>query len=439
MASYLDDEYDDQILEAIRLRRERQAALDALQSGQAHDPLNIAADLAIGIGGGVAGGLMGTDGGAIAARALELKRKASESRLKALDGAPEIAALTALARMRAARKQFQEGNVFKAGESQKNRDAAMERAKVLAGLKAEEGDKNRNAAQKRVETQVEGSQARTDSTASAAMDRLEKQITAAMQRLEAQQGGANQRQDSNLKSEGQRARNSITATLKPKGFIPFFDESGELPKIEKDPTYVPPPPKGSGPKDESDLNIPGYSMTPGFKPTKPEAQKLRDAVAVMNTFDKNINQMQDMIKKRGSFEFFGKDSAVMKSLYTGMQMDLKNLYDLGAITGPDMQILENQLLNPGGPSGLFSKDSTAIAGLEQLRKQLKQMVSERLKARGFQSQGGSPDPDAKADEWLRSRGFSPSPAPSSSGKPSKQEILQELMKRQQMKKGAPGG
>jgi hypothetical protein len=50
----------------------------------------------------------------------------------------------------------------------------------------------------------------------------------------------------------------------------------------------------------------------------------------------------------------GKDTATVKAKYNALLMGVKDLYELGALTGPDMAIVEQQLTNPASFSGIFT-------------------------------------------------------------------------------------
>jgi hypothetical protein len=53
----------------------------------------------------------------------------------------------------------------------------------------------------------------------------------------------------------------------------------------------------------------------------------------------------------------GGDTARMKSKFTTVLMGLKDAYDLGALTGPDMPIILSQLTNPASVSGMLHSKS----------------------------------------------------------------------------------
>ena len=50
----------------------------------------------------------------------------------------------------------------------------------------------------------------------------------------------------------------------------------------------------------------------------------------------------------------GEDTARLRGKYQSLLMGVKDLYELGALTGPDMGIIEQQLTNPASFSGMFT-------------------------------------------------------------------------------------
>jgi hypothetical protein len=50
----------------------------------------------------------------------------------------------------------------------------------------------------------------------------------------------------------------------------------------------------------------------------------------------------------------GADTARVAGKYNSLLMGVKNLYELGALTGPDMSIIERQLTNPSSWAGLLT-------------------------------------------------------------------------------------
>lgn len=92
-----------------------------------------------------------------------------------------------------------------------------------------------------------------------------------------------------------------------------------------------------------------------------KAQKLKD-------FEGYLNDYKDELKK--DLTVFpteiplvmgakvplpvGSDTARMKAKYNALLMGVKDAYQLGALTGPDMNIVEAQITNPASISGIFT-------------------------------------------------------------------------------------
>lgn len=67
----------------------------------------------------------------------------------------------------------------------------------------------------------------------------------------------------------------------------------------------------------------------------------------------------------------GQDTARVRGKYQSLLMGVKDLYDLGALTGPDMGIIEQQLTNPASFAGVF----TSRAAMKEQIKVLEDMVA----------------------------------------------------------------
>jgi hypothetical protein len=61
----------------------------------------------------------------------------------------------------------------------------------------------------------------------------------------------------------------------------------------------------------------------------------------------------------------------MQAKYTALLMGVKDLYTLGALTGPDMSIIESQLTNPASWSGAFTSQKGFEAQIKVIEDMLK--------------------------------------------------------------------
>jgi len=139
-------------------------------------------------------------------------------------------------------------------------------------------------------------------------------------------------------------------------------------------------------KKEEDLkvlNVPGYERDSNIKQTPEEAAKARKAAGTLASVEQSLDRMKDLVDKYGSFEYGGAGGAEMDSLSTTLQIELKNLYELGALSGPDMALLQKQISSPSTLSSMFTRDSTAKSSLEATKNALRRSVQAEMAAKGY--------------------------------------------------------
>jgi hypothetical protein len=72
--------------------------------------------------------------------------------------------------------------------------------------------------------------------------------------------------------------------------------------------------------------------------------------------------------------FRGSDTARMTAKYQSLLMGVKDLYTLGALTGPDLGIIESQLTNPASWSGKMTSQKGFEEQIQVLEDMLKRNV-----------------------------------------------------------------
>jgi hypothetical protein len=118
------------------------------------------------------------------------------------------------------------------------------------------------------------------------------------------------------------------------------------------------------------------ARTPGM----PVSSK-REAPAKFNDTDLQLSGLAGSLKEfkqevaknvftGAKFIPSGQDTARMQAKYTALLMGVKDLYTLGALTGPDMSIIESQITNPASWSGKF----TTKEGFEAQTKVIEDML-----------------------------------------------------------------
>jgi hypothetical protein len=119
------------------------------------------------------------------------------------------------------------------------------------------------------------------------------------------------------------------------------------------------------------VNLPANAAAGVNAPGTPFVGKSKEAPAKFNDTDLqlaglagSLKEFKDEVSKNlttgAKFLFSGQDTARMTAKYTALLMGVKDLYTLGALTGPDMSIIESQITNPASWSGkMTSKEGFA--------------------------------------------------------------------------------
>ena len=121
---------------------------------------------------------------------------------------------------------------------------------------------------------------------------------------------------------------------------------------------------------EGGVRVPGAPVS-----SKKEAPaKFNDTDMQLAGLAGSLKEFKDEVGKNlftgAKFVPSGQDTARMTAKYTALLMGVKDLYTLGALTGPDMSIIESQLTNPASWSGKF----TSKKGFDEQIKVIEDML-----------------------------------------------------------------
>lgn len=137
------------------------------------------------------------------------------------------------------------------------------------------------------------------------------------------------------------------------------------------------------------MKIEGLEVLPGHQPSVKDAEDVKKGSEVYNNIVGQLDRLDAIYKESGT-NVFGEAATEQEQLVTGIQMDLKELQNLGVINGPDLQLLRTQVPDPTSGvenvKGAFGQDrvGTKSAGF---RTTLDARFDNKLKARGFTRQG----------------------------------------------------
>lgn len=137
-------------------------------------------------------------------------------------------------------------------------------------------------------------------------------------------------------------------------------------------------------KEKDDvLTIPGYDRVSG-RITSEEAKQTRGAIASVGELKDLLAQYKAAIGKEGTFELFGSGSEKLKKLTKGIQRAMGRANEFGVIQAGELPMLEQMsTYDPESMRALFTKNSTAAAGIDQIIDNLDYKMSNKVKSIGY--------------------------------------------------------
>jgi len=112
----------------------------------------------------------------------------------------------------------------------------------------------------------------------------------------------------------------------------------------------------------------------GSKPEKPPVEFTKSDNQLSNLVG-NLNRFKQEIAKgkttSAQWAPTGADTAAMNSKYIALLMGIKDMYTLGALTGPDLDLIEKQISNPATWGGFTKSKEAFNAQIDTVEQQLK--------------------------------------------------------------------
>jgi hypothetical protein len=104
-----------------------------------------------------------------------------------------------------------------------------------------------------------------------------------------------------------------------------------------------------------------YVPGEGFAFTPTAADKARAVTSSRDTIHQLVGQMRTILNRKGTESAFGDDFAKLQSLSKALTLEQKTASELGALSGPDMDLVQGLW---GDPTSLWTKGKTAITQLD---------------------------------------------------------------------------
>ena len=95
-----------------------------------------------------------------------------------------------------------------------------------------------------------------------------------------------------------------------------------------------------------ETEVPGYDFSPGARPTADDAKKLKDSAVASDNVSLEMERMRELVKDVGPEIWYGDAHDLMNQHLEAIKMELKNFYQLGALTGPDVIALTKLFPDP---------------------------------------------------------------------------------------------
>lgn len=144
---------------------------------------------------------------------------------------------------------------------------------------------------------------------------------------------------------------------------------------------------------------PGASRLPtGYEGNPPTEKALNDVVSMAGTIEEALVAVKDLqshVDEKGHTLPFTDADAAGKSKATNLQMIAKDMFELGVLTGPDMELIENVV--PSDP-GAF-RQGRVRAQLQEAEGLIKRKADAFMRARGVRRT----DPDSVGEQLARGR------------------------------------
>ena len=214
---------------------------------------------------------------------------------------------------------------------------------------------------------------------------------------------------------------SLADSLGPEVFGSSYKpvQSGPVPTKYNTPKEVKPPkvPKaGKTPSVPPESELPGYNQEGDLTVSSKELSDLRTMDASRQSINKSAEELKSSFDSAGYLDRalpWGQKNQKINTLLTDLQLQAKEAAKLGALSGPDMDLVNNLIGSFTGPVDAFKNKEDAKSAIQEVQDVLGRKVQFEAKTRGFnpvsqpvQSNISHPDPakEARRQELLKKAG-----------------------------------
>lgn len=125
------------------------------------------------------------------------------------------------------------------------------------------------------------------------------------------------------------------------------------------------------PRQEQTQRVLSGGVIPGTEKTSPLQRSYNEEFTTLENFGKILNRYEKTLNELGPQMAIGplnaEDQQALNSDYKALQLEIKNLAELGVLAGPDMGLIEGWVSDPTTLMGLIKGKDTAQAGVNSLK------------------------------------------------------------------------
>lgn len=157
--------------------------------------------------------------------------------------------------------------------------------------------------------------------------------------------------------------------------------------------------------------IPGYESSSGLKLSSAEIDKLRTKEGSRKSIEDTAEELKAAFSQSGYFDRALPASRLntkINSLITDLQLEAKEAANLGALTGPDLDLVNNLIGKFTGPIDALRGNQAAISAIDDVKNILSKKVRSQIEARGLTpinqpTQAPQQTPQMSRLEYLRAK------------------------------------
>jgi len=113
--------------------------------------------------------------------------------------------------------------------------------------------------------------------------------------------------------------------------------------------------------------IPGSPADPKIKTFADRSKKLNESTAKIGQVEQSVSGYRELLTKIGPTVLPGKEHTELRTAYTDLLLEMKELYNLGVLNGPDLEIMQNLIIDPTSPRAIALQ---SVSGPDALLSQI---------------------------------------------------------------------